>query len=818
MNAVIFIDKAATLAQLEGRLTHARVLPQATILSGVWIENRAAAAQQLLGRSWARESGGRWPALIVRSSASGEDAAGQSFAGHFVSIQDVVGPDALAAAIDAVFASYAEPPGAGPLPTGQKVLVQPMLTRVVASGVATSREVGSGRPYIVVNTSLGADTTQVTAGRSNETEVCYHFRGALEEPPGRCGAIVRLIREIEALTGLTRLDIEFAFVEGEHQPVLLQARPLVNTPVVGLPRDRHCRLLAQAEAKIADTLAAHPLARGRRSALGVMPDWNPAEMIGVRPRPLALSLYRCLVTDDVWARQRSSYGYRDLRGVPLLIDILGLPFIDVRASFDSFVPAALSDAAADRLVDHYMDRLLATPALHDKIEFEIVLSCYAFDTDLKLAALQDSGFSAAETGQLGAALHALTSQVMDPAASPRIADHAGLDKLQARRDQVLASDASPLAKAYWLLEDCRRFGTRPFAGLARVGFIAVQMLNSLVGVGAIDDADRQAFLMSVSTVASEMQRDLARLSQPAFLARYGHLRPGAYDILSPRYDEAPDLYFGRTWAHTDRTGARIAILAEDVAAALPLASITPEAALDPNMAGLHQAVHARMEAAVAPLLAQHGFAIEAGAFLDFLAEGVREREHAKFLFTRNLSDALVLIKAWGVQVGLEAEDLSFADIRAVREVYASARDPLSLFAETSRQGREAYETTAATCLPPLITRAKEVWGFVLPPATPNFVTAGAAQGRVVRELDHAQLKGAIVLIPNADPGFDWIFSHKVAGLITAYGGANSHMAIRAAELDLPAVIGAGEHLFGEWAQAQGLKIDCANRRVDVLPM
>lgn len=205
MGRAHFEDKAATLAGLEGRLTCGRVLPQATIGYARWISERTDILRRLLATPWAQETGGRLPPLIVRSSAIGEDGAGESLAGHFLSIQDVQGGDALADAIDQVFRSY-EPH----LSEDQKVLVQPMLAHVVASGVATSREVGSGRPYIVVNTSVGADTTQVTAGRSNETEVCYHFRGSLVPPPGRCGAIVRLIREIERLTDTKRLDIEFA--------------------------------------------------------------------------------------------------------------------------------------------------------------------------------------------------------------------------------------------------------------------------------------------------------------------------------------------------------------------------------------------------------------------------------------------------------------------------------------------------------------------------------------------------------------------------------------------------------------------------------
>ena len=78
------------------------------------------------------------------------------------------------------------------------------------------------------------------------------------------------------------------------------------------------------------------------------------------------------------------------------------------------------------------------------------------------------------------------------------------------------------------------------------------------------------------------------------------------------------------------------------------------------------------------------------------------------------------------------------------------------------------------------------------------------------------MRGAILGIPSADPGFDWIFTRGIAGFVTAYGGVNSHMAIRANELGLPAVIGAGDALFQRWAAARTLFIDCANQRVEVL--
>src|SRR5262249_27219320 len=97
------------------------------------------------------------------------------------------------------------------------------------------------------------------------------------------------------------------------------------------------------------------------------------------------------------------------------------------------------------------------------------------------------------------------------------------------------------------------------------------------------------------------------------------------------------------------------------------------------------------------------------------------------------------------------------------------------------------------------------------------ITNKSATAPVATDLDNECIDGCIVLLLNADPGFDWIFSRSIAGLVTAYGGVNSHMAIRASELDLPAVIGAGERLFSRWMAAAALRLDCANRHVEIIP-
>ena len=66
----------------------------------------------------------------------------------------------------------------------------------------------------------------------------------------------------------------------------------------------------------------------------------------------------------------------------------------------------------------------------------------------------------------------------------------------------------------------------------------------------------------------------------------------------------------------------------------------------------------------------------------------------------------------------------------------------------------------------------------------------------------------IICIENADPGYDFLFSKNINGLITKYGGQNSHMAIRCAELNLPALIGVGENNFMKISKSNFIEIDC----------
>ena len=73
-----------------------------------------------------------------------------------------------------------------------------------------------------------------------------------------------------------------------------------------------------------------------------MSDWNPTKMIYDKPTNLSMSLYSELITDKVWATQRKDYGYKNLELFPLMVNLGGSPFIDLRIDFNSFLTASLS--------------------------------------------------------------------------------------------------------------------------------------------------------------------------------------------------------------------------------------------------------------------------------------------------------------------------------------------------------------------------------------------------------------------------------------------------------------------------------------------
>ena len=130
-----------------------------------------------------------------------------------------------------------------------------------------------------------------------------------------------------------------------------------------------------------------------------------------------------------------------------------------------------------------------------------------------------------------------------------------------------------------------------------------------------------------------------------------------------------------------------------------------------------------------------------------------------------------------------------------------------------------YQLSTLIELPTLISSPLNFYCFERQKAQPNFVTHSRVEAKLyllTPQSTPSDLEGKIILIPQADPGFDWLFGCGIVGLVTQYGGANSHMTIRAAELGLPAAIGVGDELYENIAHAKQLELDCINQLLRIV--
>jgi hypothetical protein len=768
-----FTTKGRALERLAPLLTLATCCDQVIVSVARWTAEREAVAQEVIER---------WPAarLAVRSSSDREDAWHQSQAGVFHS---VIGVDPslppLMEAVDEVIASYGDKAG------GQEILIQPMVEEVEISGVILTRDLDTGAPYYVINYDdfSGRTDTVTGGGISKMTMVHRSNSDALRSP--RMRKLVEVAKEIETLTRSETLDIEFC-VGKDFTVYVLQVRPLAASKAwTVVSDDVIADALTSIRRRLVGILKPDPGLAGQTTILGEMPDWNPAEMIGTTPRPLALSIYKNLITDHTWSEARTVMGYRAVER-PLMLDFIGRPYIDVRCSLNSFLPASLDEGLAHRLVDHQLARLNERKDLHDKIEFEIAITSLDLNFPEQAGRLEAAGFSKDDIETLEESLRKITANAIGIGSG-------GLREILTQTDHILnrAPDdlpSAPLDRARTLLAEIIPSGTLPFSILARHAFIGVSFLRSMVAREVIGEEDANRFMLGIETIATDLIKDMGGLAtgamtRPEFLSVYGHLRPGTYDITSWRYDEMPDLYIGEM--------GRVKTLKKGEGEAFALSS--------------------DQEKALQSLLRDAGYEIGPVQLLDYISTSIAAREQSKFAFTRGISDTLAALGEWGAENGFTREGLSYLDIHFL---FDNEDDPGALRNYVD-EAKETHRLARAIRLHHLIAEERDIDVVFPARGQPTFITnkSVTAPFRHLHTNEAAELDGCIVLIESADPGFDWIFSHDIAGLVTQFGGANSHMAIRCAEFGLPAAIGCAERTFDALLKSSVIELNCQTRKL-----
>lgn len=779
-------SKAATLERLQNRLQLSRILP---LVYFTRQEYRSGQLEILRGLVRRFQDSRR---LIVRSSATDEDGFARANAGRYHSELGVaVDMEHLGLAISRVFNSYS---GDDPL---DEVLVQPQLEGVRASGVIFTRTLEAGAPYRVINYAEGPDTTAITAGANHTGVKLFVSRLAPAASIGRLPALwqrlVSAADEIESCVCHDALDIEFA-VDDNDDLITLQVRPLmVSDTHLDRSRDQDVGECLNSIERSLKHLAKPTRGQvGEAGAWSVMADWNPAEIIGLTPMPLAFDLYRTIITDGVWAQQRYEVGYRDLRGWPLIRTFGGQAFVDIRASLNSFIPASVPDALAERMVDHAHTLLKENPSLHDKIEFELIPTCLDFSFANWGSRYLAAGVCGSEDlNYISEGLRSVTRCIVGRVASDLdFARH-----LEARCPDI-ESRHEPFPD--WLreiLRICTNEGALCFAHLARAGFVVAALLKSAVSQGYLTDVRRAMLMESISGVG-RMLTDAAaevregRQTLEAFTARFGHLRPGTYDISTPAYRDRPELYLEP-------------IIATKNVPSLPSFEWTADE-----------------RTAMGTALEQLDIGLDADTFLVFVSQAVSGREYAKFVFTRLLSAAIDGLACEAAGYGIPQDRLDYMPLSAWLEqstVICGEREAHSLLHELTERRYRQHKLSALITLPPVLIDGDTLHAFAVPQSDPTYITVRQAQARlrVVHTgevLGRDDVQGCVVAIANADPGFDYLFTLGIKGLITAYGGPNSHMAIRASEFAIPAVIGIGSENFSQLHDGAIIDLDCHRRK------
>ena len=777
--------KAETLGRMKSVLKKSSILDQISFTLDRWRRSKDQVISEINNTL-------EGSLFVVRSSARTEDGFDASNAGAYESKLNVE-REQLEVAIDSVSASY------GNASSIDQVLVQPMLRPVAMSGVIFTRTLETLSPWFVVNYDTDGSTDGVTSGMSQSSKTFFHFRYNNPDlvKDAKMRALIDAVIEIEECISYDRLDIEFA-VTSDGTVYIFQIRPIaIKESAQDWTDTAFIEFIREAKKTWSNKLSPNRQVVGKHTVYGVMPDWNPAEIIGANPNKLANTLYKMVITDHVWARQRAEFGYRDVRPTHLLVNFCGKPYVDVRASINSFIPASLNEKLATRLVDFYMETLKEHPENHDKLEFAILPTCLGPNfSEWRNRLLKGNRFNENEISQIEQSLRLITNNAI------RRSEHNDDDLLMFTKEcdaLIHRNDKAGnfLAQAQMLLNFCETKGTLFFAHQARNAFVAITFLKEAVSAGILSKAAMEEFLKTIRTVSHELNHDacsvrLETLTWDAFVAKYGHLRPGTYDILSLAYKDDAESFLR------------------------PIISISEEEEYTENASNLWSKEKEKFFC----YLNNIGIQGTPNALENYIRSSIQGREKSKFEFSRCLSAALDLLVMWGEINGFSRSDLSNISIGDILSMSEQVGEPTKNLVKQIVEFNQKERDLMLRCeLPPLLTSIDDIMSFMLTAGTPNFIGSKTIRARrVLLGLDapSLDLAGSIVVIEQADPGFDWIFSKGIAGLITLYGGANSHMAIRSAEFGITAAIGVGVNLYNRVKKSKNIELDPINKLVKTL--
>jgi len=729
--------------------------------------------------------------IIIRSSYILEDSEKYSMAGEFEGFSRVknIKKD-IFASVASLIRQYKKKSNIRHHFFKSEIIFQNMILNTQLSGVLTNFCIKDGSFYYVINyDDISGSTDSVTSGSKTGGRVINIFRDDVSGVRSKkLKKVIESTQEIERRIGIRPIDLEFA-IDKNGILNIFQIRPLTTSKNWKKISSAELKKNLKINQKLFFKINRANNRYGNLPVFGLMPDWNPAEMIGYQPNNLSYSIYKEIITDNAWSFARQEMGYKKVLK-PLMYKFTGKPYIDTRLSFYSLIPRDIPNKVSKKIVNYWSKILISKPYLHDKIEFEIADGSY--DAFSKNKIKNDYKFlNKFEREKYYQSLKKLTEFQIKNFELEFKKNNEKLTELEKSRiilvDSFLNKKENFECLMFSFLTKIKTNGIIPFAKYARNAFIAKKILNSLKNKNYINLSKMSRILNSLNTITSQYlslskTKNKNRESKLIFENLFYHLRPGTYDITVKR--AIPDikvrkinnLEFILSYKNFSKT----------------LLSTKEIETID-------------------NFLKKDNFKINALKLYNYIVLSLKLRENSKFIFTRALSDYLQIIEEEARKRAISLEKISNLDVKDVLKNFYDSNKKINY-----NMFKNKRYLNSICKLPYLITNRSDFFVASILISKPNFITDNKVVSKIFnlkKGQNTNQIKDKIVLIENADPGFDWIFNYKIKGLITKYGGVNSHMSIRCHELNIPAAIGVGEESFDKLISGDKMILNCKEKKI-----
>ncbi len=629
--------------------------------------------------------------IAIRSSSKNEDGSRYSKAGKYKSFVNInpKNGELLKKKIHEVIKSYKD--------NNNIFFVQSMVKNIELSGVVLTRDLNSYNPYFVINYHKGYDSTLVTSGRAKTKSIKY-FPNQKYKIDLKFRNLIKISLQLKKNYSC-ELDIEFC-INKKGKVFIVQVRKL-NFPkkliVNSKSRITFEKHLKNLEKKIIKLKKQQNNEYGNTTYFGVMPDWNPAEIVGKKPKPLALSLYRELITDHIWSENRYKYGFKDTSQFHLMTTFYNTPFIDIKIDFNSWLPRNLKKNVQKKLINFYLKKFKKNKDFHDKVEREIIYSCYSFNLEKKINKDLHNILTKSEIKSFIESL----KKINNLAYKEKNYDLKKIKSLVYKQKKVQKSKLYFFDKIYWHTENCKKFGTLPFAGLARCGFIAIELIESFVRGKIMTSEEKNSFLNSINTISSDIVNDNLKLRKTEFLDKYGHIRPNSYEITSLNYRAGYNRYFKK---------------------------------IDEKIIKKRKyKFSASQKQKISKFIKKFNTEIKFDEFIKFIKDSIKLREYSKFIFMKSIDLIFENLNKFAKKYKIPLSDLSYLKINDITDFYynLNSGNTLTIIKKMIKDNKKEYSKNFYIDLPDVIINPKDIYVVNIPKENPNYITSKECEGNLI---------------------------------------------------------------------------------------